>query len=294
MSEVKVKHLPKGFYVGWEDVRYFIGMNAHEFVIEVEKGYSNYVKNDFGDVCPNWSVYSIINEKLGMLECVKRFFSKRGVAFDEFNGLAPTRVNKYMAYEFSALWLWAFMSNIIEYPDAHVKKLTKTFYKRYAGVISSVFKKYPNYTGWLMQELDLRVPTNKFVDYAKMEEANWDSDATADYQTDAKAEEFKKWILDNSAKADAKDKMRVENWFKTKKSHKQIFSEIERVIGNSHKFNTRLALFVERLFNQDGLDYFFEKTGFDSKEELFMAYFARLTMFDDETKKSFIKKYLVK
>lgn len=291
MSEVKVKHLPKGFYVGWDSGVFPPSRHDIAYVLTVK--YSNYVKDDFGDVCQNWSLYHIVDEKMDMLVCVKRFFSKQGVAFDEFNGLAPTRVNKYMAYEFSALWLWAFMSNIIEYPDAHVKKLTKTFYKRYASVIASVFKKYPNYTGWLMQELDLRVPTNQFVDYAKMEEANWDSDATADYQTDAKAEEFKKWILDNSAKADAKDKMRVENWFKTKKSHKQIFSEIQRVVGNSHKFNSRLALFVERLFNQDGLDYFFEKTGFDSKEDMFMAYFEKLTMFDDDTKKSFIKKYLV-
>jgi hypothetical protein len=87
--------------------------------------------------------------------------------------------------------------------------------------------------------------------------------------------------------------MRVRNWFQTKKSHKQIFAEINKVVGNYRKFNSRLALFVERLFNQDGLDYFFEKTGFDSKEELFMAYFDKLTQFDEETKKSFIKKYLL-
>ena len=87
--------------------------------------------------------------------------------------------------------------------------------------------------------------------------------------------------------------MRVRRWFETQKSHKQIFAEINKVVGNPAKFNARLALFVERLFNQQGLEYFFEKTGFDSKEELFLAYFDKLTQFDDDTKRSFIKKYLL-
>ena len=140
---------------------------------------------------------------------------------------------------------------------------------------------------------DLHIPGNKFLDVAKMEDADFDADHTDEGLTDDKAAEFKAWIMKWCSDATEKDKMRVRNWFQTKKSHKQIFAEINKVVGNSYKFNARLALFVERLFNQEGLDYFFEKTGFDSKEDLFMAYFEKLTNFDDETKKSFIKKYLL-
>ena len=293
MNEVvKVNPLPDNYYVDW----CIIGKNynkvpyKHDISIEISTHCPNYVKNDFGY---DSNIYSIISEKLEMLGFVKDFFTKHGMAFDEFNGLGPTRINMYMAYEFSAVWLWAFMGNIINHPDKHVDKLTNDFYKKYAEVISSVFKKYPNYTGFLMQELDLRVPGNKFLDYAKMDEANWDSDSTTDYQTDSKAEEFKKWVITEASLATEKDKMRVNNWFVTKKSHKQILAEINKVSGNYYKYNSRLALFVERLFNKKGLDYFFEKTGFNSKEELFMTYFEKLTMFDDETKKSFIKKYLI-
>ena len=297
MNEVvKVNPLPEKYYTDWYIKDCIIGKDyhkvpyKHDISTEISTCCPSYVKNDFGY---DSSIYSIISEKLDMMGFVRDFFTNHGMSFDEFNGLGPTRINMYMAYEFSTLWLWAFMCNIIVNPDEYVNKLTETFYNKYSDVISSVFKKYPNYTGFLMQELDLRVPGNKFLDYAKMDEANWDSDSTTDYQTDSKAEEFKKWVLTMASQSTEKDKMRVNNWFVTKKSHKQILAEINKVSGNYYKFNSRLALFVERLFNKEGLDYFFEKTGFNSKEELFMTYFEKLTMFDDETKKSFIKKYLI-
>ena len=126
-----------------------------------------------------------------------------------------------------------------------------------------------------------------------MENADFDNDHTDEGLNDEKAEEFKNWILKWCDQATEKDKMRVRNWFHTKKSHKQIFAEINKVVGNFYKFNARLALFVEQLFNQEGLEYFFEKTGFATKEDLFMAYFDKLTEFDEETKKAFIKKYLL-
>ena len=295
MNEVKVKHLPKDSYHFWNGLRnYFYGFKSdYGFAMEIGEHNASYVREDMGSAGEGWTSGQIISEKLKMHAYVRGFFIREGIAFDEFNGLPPTRLNKYRAYEFSALWLWSFMRETIDHPDEQVNKLTDTFYEKHAGVISSVFKKYPNYTGLLMQELDLKVPGNKFFDYAKMDEANWDSDSTTDYQTDDKAEEFKKWVITEASLATEKDKMRVNNWFVTKKSHKQILAEINKVSGNYYKYNSRLALFVERLFNREGLDYFFEKTGFNSKEELFMTYFEKLTMFDDETKKSFIKKYLI-
>lgn len=294
MNEVKVKNLPKDAYHFWRGIRNYYPNSLHYGIsVEICECYASYAREDMGPANANWVLGQIVSEKLKMLTHVQKFFSNRDIAFDELNGLPPTRLNRYMAYEFSALWLWSFMCDIIDRPEEHVSKLTDAFYKRFAGVISSVFKKYPNYTGWLMSELDLRVPGNKFLDYAKMEEANWDSDSTTNYHTDDKAEAFKKWILTMTSRATEKDRMRVNNWFVTKKSHKQIFAEISKVGGNPQKFNSRLALFVERLFNKEGLDYFFEKTGFNSKEELLMAYFEKLTMFDDETKKSFIRKYLI-
>ena len=296
MNEVvKVKHLPKDAYHFWRGIRnYFHGFKSdYGIATEIGEHNSPYVREDMGPACPGWTSGQIISEKLKMHAYVRGFFIREGIAFDEFNGLPPTRLNKYRAYEFSALWLWSFMRETIDHPDENVNKLTDTFYEKLAEVISSVFKKYPNSTGLLMQELDLKVPGNKFVDYAKMEEANWDSDSTTDYQTDDKADKFKNWVITEASEATDKDKMRVNNWFVTKKSHKQILAEINKVSGNYYKFNSRLALFVERLFNKEGLDYFFEKTGFNSKEELFMTYFEKLTMFDDETKKSFIRKYLI-
>ena len=159
--------------------------------------------------------------------------------------------------------------------------------------LENVFKKYPKITGVIMTLADLKIPGNKLMDYAKMDEADFDNDHTDEYVDDEKADEFKEWILKWCARSTEKDKMRVRNWFQTKKSHKQIFAEIQKVVGNPSKFNSRLALFVERLFNNEGTEYFFEKTGFATKEDLFMAYFEKLTQFDEETKKSFIKKYLL-
>ena len=154
-------------------------------------------------------------------------------------------------------------------------------------------KKYPKVTGVLISIADLKIPGNKLLDYSKMENADFDGDHTDEGIADEKADEFKAWILRWCSDATERDKMRVRNWFQTKKSHRQIFAEIQKVVGNPYKFNARLALFVERLFNKEGTEYFFEKTGFDTKEDLFMAYFEKLTQFDEETKKSFIKKYLL-
>lgn len=237
---------------------------------------------------------SLVAIKLQMVEYVKKFFEKEGVDFDEFNGLAPTRINSYKAYEFSTLWLWSLMITTIEYYE-FVKGIVgkENFYTKYAKVISSVFKKYPKLTGILMSMIDLKIPGNQFLDYAKMDEADFDADHSDEFKEDSNANAFKDWIMEWCGRADSKDKMRVNNWFVTKKSHKQIFSEIQRVVGNTHKFNTRLALFVERLFNHDGLEYLFEKSGYESKEDMFMAYFDKLTMFDENTKRSFIRKFLV-
>ena len=170
---------------------------------------------------------------------------------------------------------------------------SETWYKKYGPCVASVMRKYPKITGILISCADLRLPGNELLDVSKMEDADFENDHTDEGLLDDKANEFKAWIMKWCNQATDKDKMRVRNWFQTKKSHKQIFAEIQKVVGNYYKFNSRLALFVERLFNQEGLDYFFEKTGFDSKEDLFMAYFAKLTDFDEETKKAFIKKYLL-
>ena len=246
------------------------------------------------DVKANYTPMLVVAYKLRMVEYVKRFFAKEGIDFDEFNGLAPTGINSYKAYEFSTMWLWTLMIAIIEnYEFAKDIVEKKNFYTKYANVISSVFKKYPKLTGILMSMIDIKVPGNQFLDYAKMDEADFDSDHTDEFKDDSNANAFKDWIMSWCCRADEKDKMRVNNWFVTKKSHKQILSEIQRVVGNNHKFNSRLALFVERLFNHDGLEYLFEKSGYESKEDMFMAYFDKLTMFDENTKRSFIRKFLV-
>jgi hypothetical protein len=240
-----------------------------------------------------------INREKGLYHCfgcgesgsVFTFVQKQeGMEFDCFNGLPPTRANLYKAYEFSAVWVWTSIIHLIKAADGD---FSETWYKKYRGVLASVMKKYPKITGVLISIADLHVPGNKLLDNSKMENADFDNDHTDEVLADDKAEEFKTWILKWCDKATEKDKMRVRRWFETKKSHKQIFAEINKVVGNPAKFNARLALFVERLFNQEGLEYFFEKTGFATKEDMFLAYFDKLTDFDEGTKKSFIKKYLL-
>lgn len=287
-KEIKIKKLPKGTKIPLVFVRNY-GMDYNKSCFdEVVGKQSEYVIEDAGGV--DYDVRSIVKAKLRMLWYVRDGLKQDGLEFDCFNGLPPTRANLYKAYEFSAVWVWEEIIRLVQDTNGD---FPETWYKKYRGVLASVMKKYPKITGVLISIADLHVPGNKLLDNSKMEDADFDNDHTDEGLADDKAEEFKTWILKWCDNATEKDKMRVRNWFQTKKSHKQIFAEINKVVGNRHKFNSRLALFVERLFNQDGLDYFFEKTGFDSKEDMFMAYFDKLTDFDEETKKSFIKKYLL-
>ena len=286
-KEIKVRKLPKGFKIHKRFIQWGIDFNRavrdeiwgkHRTLIEEDVGGEHYE-----------GYYTLLETKLMMLTFVKDYLKKEGIDMDEFNGLAPTRVNAYKAYEYTALWLWSEIISFIK--DNEMPK--DTWYKKYGPCVASVMKKYPKITGVLISCADLHLPGNKLLDVSKMENADFDDDHTDEVLDDGRAADFKAWILKWCDQATPKDKMRVKNWFETKKSHKQIFAEINKVVGNSYKFNARLALFVERLFNQEGLDYFFEKAGFATKEDLFMAYFEKLTEFDEETKKAFIKKYLL-
>lgn len=286
-KELEIKKLPHGAPIRQCYIQYGIEFNRDVYD-EVYRNHRDIVEEDVGERHP-YGNSTIIEVKLKMLTKVRDFLRGEGIPFDELNGLAPTRLNAYKSYEFAALWIW---SEIIFFmKDDEMPK--ESWYKKYGPCLASVMCKYPKITGTLISCADLKLPGNKLFEVSKMEEADFDNDHTDEGLDDEKANEFKNWILRWCNDATPKDKMRVKNWFETKKSHKQIFAEINKVLGNEYKFNCRLALFVERLFNQEGLDYFFEKTGFDSKEDLFMAYFAKLTQFDDETKKSFIKKYLL-
>ena len=286
-KEIKVRKLPKGFKIRQRFIQWGIDFNR-AVRDEIWGKHRKLIAEDIGGENPYGS-YSILETKLMMLTFVKDYLKKEGIDMDEFNGLAPTRINAYKAYEYTALWVWSEIISFIK--DNEMP--TETWYKKYGPCVASVMKKYPKITGVLISCADLSLPGNKLLEVSKMEDADFDDDHTDEVLDDGKAAEFKAWILKWCDQATPKDKMRVKNWFETKKSHKQIFAEINKVVGNSYKFNARLALFVERLFNQEGLDYFFEKAGFASKEDLFMAYFEKLTEFDEETKKAFIKKYLL-
>lgn len=285
-----VRHLPKSAKIRDEYLGYSYGHRSEYSPAAYEEARTNpeMVLEDCG---LDYQVSTIIKAKFRMLLNIRDTLKADGcLEFDCFNGLAPTRINLYKSYEFSAVWVWAEIVHFLKNPD---EGISDSWYAKYKSVLASTMRKYPKITGVLISIADLHVPGNKLLDYSKMEDANFDDDHTDESIADDKAEEFKTWILTWCNKATEKDKMRVRRWFETKKSHKQIFAEIQKVVGNSAKFNARLALFVERLFNQDGLDYFFEKTGFATKEDMFMAYFDKLTQFDEETKKAFIKKYLV-
>ena len=284
-KEIKVRKLPKGFVVRNEFYSYGIQFNR-AVRDEVWKKHRDILQEDVGSESAS---YDYIEVKMKMLTVVRDYLKKEGMEFDEFNGLAPTRLNAYRAYEFAAVWIW---SEIVSFTKSG-EMPKESWYKKYGPCLASVMRKYPKITGILISCADLHIPGNKLLDVAKMENADFDADHTDEAMNDDKANQFKEWILKWCDQATEKDKMRVRNWFQTKKSHKQIFAEINKVVGNYYKFNSRLALFVERLFNQEGLEYFFEKAGFASKEDLFMAYFEKLTQFDEETKKSFIKKYLL-
>ena len=286
-KELKVKYLPKGTTIPSKFVWSYVGHRDRVAWSEVMSNGRDYAIGETPNLA--YDVTTVIQAKLNMLEYVQNALKKENMEFDTFNGLPPTRANVYKAYEFSTLWIWAQIALFIE----EGKTIPDSWYAKYKAVLASVMKKYPKITGMLISIADLKLPGNKLLDYSKMEDADFDNDHTDEGLGDEKAEEFKAWILKWCDQATDKDKMRVRRWFETQKSHKQIFAEINKVVGNYSKFNARLALFVERLFNQDGLDYFFEKTGFDTKEDLFMAYFEKLTQFDEETKKSFIKKYLL-
>ena len=289
-KEIKVRKLPKGFKIRQKFFQYGSEYVEYSSAVrdEIWEKHKNLISEDVSDQ-NGYDRYTILETKLKMLTFVKDFLRKEGIDMDEFNGLAPTRVNAYKAYEFTALWIW---SEIILFTKSN-EMPSEAWYKKYGPCIASVMRKYPKITGVLISCADLHIPGNKLLDVAKMEDADFDSDHTDEGLDDGKAADFKAWILKWCDQATPKDKMRVKNWFETRKSHKQIFAEINKVVGNAYKFNARLALFVERLFNQEGLDYFFEKAGFATKEDLFMAYFEKLTEFDDETKKAFIKKYLL-
>ena len=286
-KEMKVRKLPKGFKIQQKFLQWGIDFSraVRDEIWEKHKALISEDVADYND----YGEYNILETKLKMLTFVKEYLKGEGIDMDEFNGLAPTRINAYKAYEYTAVWIWA---EIILFTKEGVMP-TDSWYKKYGPCLASVMKKYPKITGVLISCADLHIPGNSLFEVSKMEDADFDNDHTDEGLNDEKAEEFKNWILKWCNDATDKDKMRVRNWFHTKKSHKQIFAEINKVTGNFYKFNARLALFVEQLFNQEGLDYFFEKTGFDSKEDLFMAYFDKLTEFDEETKKSFIKKYLL-
>ena len=290
MNKLKIRKLPKGTRLRSDFSQYY-GTDFNKAVYNEMNcdAQAAYVLEDADSL--EYNIGTLVRAKLRMLNYVQAaLMEDRSMEFDPFNGTAPTRINLYKAYEFPALWIWSEIIYFIKHADEGIKD---SWYNKYKAVLASVMRKYPKITGILITIADLKVPGNKLLDYSKMENADFDGDHTDEGLADAKAEEFKTWILKWCNQATEKDKMRVKNWFETKKSHKQIFAEINKVAGNFYKFNSRLALFVERLFNQEGLDYFFEKTGFDSKEDLFMAYFAKLTDFDEETKKSFIKKYLL-
>ena len=290
-KELKVRQLPKGTKIRAVFGGYYYGRDYNRSVYaEVVSKDTDYVREEATNL--GYDVRSIAMAKLRMLWYVRDALKKENVEFDCFNGMAPTRANLYKAYEFTSVWLWSEIAYFIEI-SADESVIPESWYNKYKGVLASVMKKYPKITGMLISIADLKLPGNKLLDYSKMDDADFDNDHTDEVLADDKAEEFKDWILRWCDNATEKDKMRVRRWFETQKSHKQIFAEINKVVGNPAKFNARLALFVERLFNQQGLDYFFEKTGFDSKEDLFMAYFDKLTQFDEETKKSFIKKYLI-
>ena len=286
-KEIKVRKLPKGFKIQRRFLQWGIDF-SRAVRDEIWEKHRNLIDEDVGGEHSEGS-YTLLETKLKMIGFVKDYLKGEGIDMDEFNGLAPTRINTYKAYEFTALWIW---SEIISFMKDGVMP-SESWYKKYGPCVASVMRKYPKITGFLISCADLHLPGNKLLDVSKMENADFDADHTDEGLLDDKANEFKAWIMRWCNHATPKDKMRVRNWFETKKSHKQIFAEINKVVGNTYKFNARLALFVERLFNQEGLDYFFEKAGFASKEDLFMAYFEKLTEFDEETKKAFIKKYLL-
>ena len=285
-KEIKIP-APSWSEIGWDfEGSGYLPCNR-DVAEDAFKKHRDYVLEDAGT--PEASSSCVAYAKMSMLPYVKTNLAKEGFEMDEFNDLAPTLFNQYRAYEFGALWLWSKILWVLN----KGKGIEDAWCYSHRKIISSVMKKYPKITGFIFTLADLHAPGNKLLDYSKMEDADFDNDHTDEYVNDEKANAFKTWVLKWCADATPKDKMRVKNWFETKKSHKQIFAEIQKVVGNPYKFNARLALFVERLFNQEGLDYFFEKTGFATKEDLFMAYFDKLTQFDEETKKSFIKKYLL-
>ena len=93
MNEVvKVNSLPEKYYADWCIKDCLIGKNysnvpyKHDISKEIGECCPNYVKNDFGY---GSNIYSIISEKLEMLGFVKDFFTKQGMALDEFNGFDP-------------------------------------------------------------------------------------------------------------------------------------------------------------------------------------------------------------
>lgn len=240
------------------------------------------------DFCVKHNVH-IMNP---MLDFVKDFFINNNIDFDEFNGLAPTRKNKFLAYGYAEVWVWTAMVLFLNGKDKYYSDtFDDKFFKKFGKTIGEVYKKYPEYTSCIQMEIDLRFTDNKFYDCIV--------DVDPDFAEKKKgvigdnANKFKEWLMDWSSRSNDKDKMRVNNWIHTNKSHKQIISEINRVAANPHKFNARMACFIEILFNKEGLDDFYSKPGFKSKTDMLMAYFDKITDLDDDTKRKFIETYLV-
>lgn len=264
----------------------------YSYVSDIVIKNEDYVKKDMGT--PYFEdAYDAPKFKMKMLDYVSDFMVKEGIPFDKFNGMPPTRANQYKAYEFSTLFLWTILCGIVNNRERLDFIFGRdNFYRKFGKVIASVFNKYPKITGLLITMVDLKVPDNKFLDCTKMDEVDFDNDYTDENGDDEKSAKFKDWLMDWYGKATDHDKMRVRRWFDTGKSHKQILSEIRRVTGNYHKFNSRLSAFIERLLNHDNLENFMAKSGYPNKEEMFMAYFETIKDFDEDTKRSFIKKYL--
>ena len=102
-KEIKVRKLPDGFAVRKEFWGYGIKYNR-AVRDEVWEKHRPIVKEDVG--CES-SGYDYIEAKLKMLTSVREYLRKEGMELDEFNGLPPTRLNAYKAYEFAAVWIWA-------------------------------------------------------------------------------------------------------------------------------------------------------------------------------------------
>ena len=136
-KEIKVRKLPKGFKIRQRFIQWGIDFNR-SVRDEIWGKHRNLIEEDIGCEHPYGS-YSVLETKLMMLTFVKDYLKKEGIDMDEFNGLAPTRINAYKAYEYTALWVWSEIISFIK--DGEMPK--ETWYKKYGPCVASVMKKYP-------------------------------------------------------------------------------------------------------------------------------------------------------